>query len=105
MKLKNLANSDKKQRNEALVEAENYLIRNPNLTEIEYLRLWKGIHYCYWMADTRQLQAQYATEITTIIFKLNIKAVTPFLSTFWSTIAREWYNIDAHRYFIHLQKG
>ena len=98
MKLGNkLANSDIETRNKALEDAERYLVENPGLSELEMLKVWKGIHYNFWMSDTRPAQHQCAQHVSSIIFKLPLNCTGLFLKTFWSTIAREWYNIDRLR--------
>ena len=94
MKLGNkLANSDNSTRLEALKEATKQFASSQN--KLDLLKLWKGIFYSYWMADTRPTQQQYATQISEMI--VNSHELTKILETFYETINREWYNLDRLR--------
>ena len=38
-----------------------------SLTEMDMLKLWKGLHYCFWMSDKPLLQEELAENISNII--------------------------------------
>ncbi|CAL8583270.1 hypothetical protein XPA_008899 [Xanthoria parietina] len=44
--VKQLASSDRKTREDALESLRTYLLYNRHLTEIELLKLWRGLFFC-----------------------------------------------------------
>ena len=50
------------------------------------------------MSDRPLTQQQLASDLANLVENLDEKAVIPFLSAFWKTMAREWRGIDVLRY-------
>jgi hypothetical protein len=67
--------------------------------ESEMLRLWKGLHYCFWMSDKPLVQEELAEKIASIFhcFKANEESAQLYLRCFLITLGREWIGIDKHR--------
>ena len=65
----------------------------------EMLRLWKGLHYCFWMSDKPLVQEELAEKIASIIhcFKADEESAQLYLRCFLLTLGREWAGIDRHR--------
>ncbi|CAI6250037.1 unnamed protein product [Periconia digitata] len=95
--IKNLASSDKKTRDQALNSLRAYLSAQTQLSELDLLKLWKGLFYCLWMQDKPQLQNRLSTDLASLPSTLRANVVLPFLRAFFVTIAREWVNIEALR--------
>lgn len=75
------------------------------LGHAEYLKLWKALFYCMWMADKPSNQQGLATRLGDMW--LNLHRVAPeaglaYARAFWETICREWTGIDRLRYFLSL---
>lgn len=55
-----LADNEKKVRNKALTQIRNYIqtksAKSEPFTEPDLIKLWKGLHYCMWMADKALIQ-------------------------------------------------
>ena len=68
-------------------------------SEEEMLRLWKGLHYCFWMSDKPLIQEELAESISTMIhcFKRDASTGLMFLKSFLVTLGREWNGIDQWR--------
>lgn len=66
----------------------------------EYLRLWKALFYCLWMADKPSYQQNLAVRLGDIWLDLHQRSPAAgirYARAFWETICREWAGIDRHR--------
>jgi ribosomal RNA-processing protein 1 len=88
---------DRRIRDKALDSLRSYLRQRTNLTELELLKLWKGLFFCMWMSDKPRYQQQLARELAELIDVLPIPNLIPFLEAFWTTMAKEWTGIDVLR--------
>ena len=63
-----LAANDPKIRNRAVKKLKTWLsLRNDLLTLDEILRIWKGLHYCFWMSDKPLVQEELAETISSFV--------------------------------------
>ncbi|KAF2661417.1 hypothetical protein K491DRAFT_754027 [Lophiostoma macrostomum CBS 122681] len=95
--IKHLASSDKPTRDLALSSLRTYLTHQPSIAPLDLLKLWKGLFYCLWMQDKPALQQRLARDLAALLAILQPGVVAPFLRAFWTTMAREWRNIEALR--------
>ncbi|KAI5862637.1 hypothetical protein GGS23DRAFT_85381 [Durotheca rogersii] len=112
--IKNLASSDRKIRTSALSTLRTFLAAPATaarLTELDHLKLWKGLFYSLWMCDRPVPQQSLCAELAALVGVLPTAAagnapddddavavaVAPFLRAFWATLAREWTAIDVLR--------
>ena len=59
----------------------------PEFTEEEMLRIWKGIHYCYWMSDKPLVQEELAENVSSLINVFGTKeSALLFLQCFLITL-------------------
>ncbi|KAK3700966.1 hypothetical protein LTR37_015672 [Vermiconidia calcicola] len=96
--IKQLASSDRKIRDRALSSLHTYLHRSALFSELELLKLWKGLFFCMWMSDkplTQQRLARDLAELSTVL--KGRQNFLGFLDAFWKTMAREWGGIEALR--------
>ncbi len=80
-----------------------------NLDYAEFLKLWKGLHYCMWMADKSKYQHELADNLADLANSLSFECSSEpsedtelppsllFIKAFWETICREWKGIDRLR--------
>lgn len=68
------------------------------MSEIELLKLWKGLFFCMWQSDKPRTQQQLAIDLADLIFIMPLDTALDFLAAFWKTMAREWVGIDRLRY-------
>ncbi|KAF2084442.1 hypothetical protein K490DRAFT_59589 [Saccharata proteae CBS 121410] len=95
--IKNLAANDKRIRDKALESLRKYLSGRKELSEVDLLKLWKGLFFCMWMSDKPRTQQQLARDLSSLVDLLHSTLTIPFLSAFWKTMAREWIGIDVLR--------
>lgn len=74
-----------------------YLKATEDMSELEYLKLWKGLFYCFWMSDKPLIQQELAEKLSKLIWDLKTDVAFGYLSAFWKIIVKEWYGIDRLR--------
>src|SRR5579871_4874922 len=47
-------------REKALESLHRFLSQDRSFTELDFLKLWKGLYYCMWMCDRMRVQQQLA---------------------------------------------
>ncbi|KAI5370233.1 Putative nucleolar, Nop52 [Septoria linicola] len=95
--IKQLASSDRSIRDRALSSLRTYLSRSTPFTSLDFLKLWKGLHYCMFMSDKPRNQQRLARDLAALTDVLAKENVLPWLQAFWKTMAREWGGIDSLR--------
>ncbi|KAJ3319055.1 Ribosomal RNA processing protein 1 B [Boothiomyces sp. JEL0866] len=104
---KQLAHTEKKVRDGAVNALSEYLKATEDMSELEYLKLWKGLFYCFWMSDKPLIQQELAEKLSKLICDLKVEVAFGYLSAFWKIIVKEWYGIDRLRldkYYMLLRK-
>jgi len=94
---KKLASADKKTRDNAVKSLSKFLSHKKNLTDLELLKLWKGLFYCYWMSDKQLIQQQLANQLGSLLLKIPNEMVFKFVKAFWKIIISEWNGLDRLR--------
>ena len=97
---KKLANNDKKIRDRALKRMRVWLSSRTGdaFTDMEVMKLWKGLFYCMWFSDKPLVQEELAKSLADLIHGLKDSvAAGKFTEGFFQTIGREWHGIDALR--------
>ncbi|MCJ1419057.1 hypothetical protein MMC32_005408 [Xylographa parallela] len=95
--VKQLASSDRPTREKALDSLRSYLGSSRSFTDLELLKLWKGLFFCMWHSDRPIPQQRLALALSHLLLPFSTTLFIPFLTAFWTTIAREWTSIDALR--------
>ncbi|KAH0544053.1 hypothetical protein FGG08_001671 [Glutinoglossum americanum] len=95
--IKQLVANDKSTRDKAVASLRTYLSGRRTFTELELLKLWKGLFFCMWMSDRVRTQQRLAADLAALVDVLPSENALPFLRVFWITIAREWTGIDVLR--------
>ena len=93
-----LAANDPTQRNRAVKKLQKWLqLRGALLTKEEILRIWKGLHYCFWMSDKPLVQEELAETIGHLVHCFNSENALVFIEAGLITEGREWVGIDQWR--------
>ncbi|CAK4033508.1 Ribosomal RNA-processing 1 [Lecanosticta acicola] len=94
--IKQLASSNPTHRRQALSSLRTYLSHPArDLSNLETLKLWKGLFYSMYMCDKPRNQQTLARDLADLVDTLkSAEAKSSFLSGFWTIMAREWGNID-----------
>jgi hypothetical protein len=91
-------------REEALQDARNWLqnrkygdVSHEEL-EKEFMQMWQGIFYYYWLTDKEAVQEASAQNIASMIHLLEDEnAIILWLKTFFETLYPTWIKLDKHR--------
>lgn len=85
----------KRYRDQAIQEIQAIMSSTVPMTDLNMLKLWKGLFYCMWMSDKRPIQQELAKRIAAIVLApKDPKEGIRFCWGFWRTMAREWHGID-----------
>ncbi|PYH44409.1 ribosomal RNA processing 1 family protein [Aspergillus saccharolyticus JOP 1030-1] len=96
--IKELASSDKKLRDKATNSLTLFLRAKTDLTNLELLKLWKGLFFCFYHSDRPLTQQALARTLSyNLVPTLPSTTVHKFLRAFWTTIGRDFHSIDRLR--------
>jgi len=84
--------------NNLKVVASWFSSRSKKLSELELMKIWKGLYYCMWLSDKPFVQLDLAKRLAELIhaFPKPHEALL-FIKTFYKTLEREWIHIDILR--------
>ncbi|KAG4101018.1 nucleolar protein,Nop52-domain-containing protein [Neocallimastix lanati (nom. inval.)] len=94
---KALASTDKKVRNKAVKRLSKYLSNKKDLSDIDLIKLWKGLFSCLWISDSPLIQQQLSEKLASLILKIPDEIVIKYIESFWKEIRLEWTNINKLR--------
>lgn len=98
-----LACNETSTRNKALKKLRKYISARSHkpaggFTDVELLKLWKGLFYCLWMQDKPLLQEDLSHKISTLIHSFqHFDTKLLYFVSFLQTVKREWTGIDGLR--------
>ncbi|KAG8626987.1 hypothetical protein KVT40_005932 [Elsinoe batatas] len=107
--LRALASSSLSRRRAAMASLSTFLSKKQNFTQLDFLKLWKGLFYCLYMTPKMLHQQRLSIEISGLTYTLRETPTMSqeeqetepkflsFVRAFWTTIAREWEGIDKAR--------
>ena len=59
-------------RNKAIKKLKKWFsVRKEPFSDVEMMRLWKGLYYCFWMSDKPLIQEELAENISSFISCFN----------------------------------
>eukprot|EP01117_Protostelium_nocturnum_P009588 TRINITY_DN341_c0_g1_i1.p1 TRINITY_DN341_c0_g1~~TRINITY_DN341_c0_g1_i1.p1 ORF type:complete len:469 (+),score=208.91 TRINITY_DN341_c0_g1_i1:500-1906(+) len=92
---KKLASVDKTIRDRGVNNLSKWMIKKEEMTQVEFLKVWKALYYCYWLSDKPIVQFELADQLTDLVLKFedNQKPIH-FIQAFYATLKREWAGID-----------
>ena len=89
-----IAHSDKSVRDGALEAIKQHLQSNGDaMSDLEMLKLWKGLFYCFWMSDKPQIQEHLALQLADLTMKHPLR----YIQAFWDIVGLEWFKVDGLR--------
>ena len=94
-----LAANDPPTRNKAVKKIKKWFsARTEPFSEVEMMRLWKGLYYCFWMSDKPLVQEELADNISSFVTSFQSgQSSFVFIQSFLQTFGREWVGIDRWR--------
>ncbi|XP_061165284.1 ribosomal RNA processing protein 1 homolog A-like [Saccostrea echinata] len=94
-----LAANEKRTRDSAFKKLKKWLqSRSSDGKEADFLKIWKGLHYCMWMQDKPLIQEELSDNMGKLLHIFgNVDISLLFLGVFFQTESREWSGIDRWR--------
>ncbi|XP_053694802.1 ribosomal RNA processing protein 1 homolog [Sabethes cyaneus] len=97
-----LAGNNAKLRRKVLKNLKTWLATRSRstfaFTDTDFLRLWKGLFYCMWLADKPLVQEALADDIASLVKCFdNIIISLKYFGAFLETMCLEWFGIDHWR--------
>lgn len=94
---KRLSHSDKVVRDKGLKILQVWLRKNKGLERLDYLKLWKGLYFGFWMSDKRPVQQELAVNFAMLVNYIPAEKQGTWIDTFWETVSEGWEKLDTHR--------
>ncbi|XP_064396649.1 uncharacterized protein LOC135343607 [Halichondria panicea] len=99
---RSLASNDTRTRSRTLKRLTQWVVARSSIedgfTELEFLKLWKGLYTCMWHSDKPLVQEELVDSLAGLLVMMRRPdAALQYLRTFFTTIAREWHSIDRLR--------
>eukprot|EP00752_Nemacystus_decipiens_P008569 g7653.t1 len=96
---KHLASSDKRVRDRTVAALREWLrqrSRGGRLTDLDLLKIWRGLWYCMFMCDKAPVQRELAENLAGLLslFKDDRPEGVRFFKSFCVTMQRDWERID-----------
>lgn len=95
--IKSLTARDRHVRDKAVQNLRSYLSNRKTFSQLELLKLWKGLFYCMWLSDKPRTQQALARDLAGLVEVLPQETFVPYMEAFWETMRREWMGIDVLR--------
>lgn len=92
-----LAHTEKVVRDKAVANLSAFLASREDMSELELLKVWKGLFYCMWMADKMPVQNELSERLAHLVHDFQGDLGLQFVRTFFATMEREWGGIDVLR--------
>ncbi len=92
-----LAHTEKAVRDKAVANLSAFLASREEMSELELLKVWKGLFYCMWMADKAPVQNELSERLARLVHDFQGDLGLQFVRTFLITMEREWGGIDVLR--------
>jgi ribosomal RNA-processing protein 1 len=88
---------ERKEREKAVDSLRTFLGQDRDFTQLDFLKLWKGLYYCMWMCDRMRVQQRLADDLGDLVSVLRPKNTILFIQAFWTTLSNQWPILDQHR--------
>eukprot|EP01116_Phalansterium_solitarium_P002861 TRINITY_DN1317_c0_g5_i1.p1 TRINITY_DN1317_c0_g5~~TRINITY_DN1317_c0_g5_i1.p1 ORF type:complete len:587 (-),score=298.27 TRINITY_DN1317_c0_g5_i1:991-2751(-) len=95
---KRLAAVDKATRDQGVRVLSRWLAKQQHTTELEMMKIWRGLFYCMWLSDKPLVQQELAESLAKLVHSLpNDDSALLFIQAFWRTIEQQWHTLDRLR--------
>mmetsp|Transcript_96969 Transcript_96969/g.269816 ORF Transcript_96969/g.269816 Transcript_96969/m.269816 type:complete len:366 (-) Transcript_96969:282-1379(-) len=94
---KKLAHTDKVVRDRGFRILKKWLQKHAELERLDYLKLWKGLYFGFWMSDKRPVQQELAVNVALLINDIPSAKQGTWVDAFWEIMQASWEKLDRHR--------
>lgn len=92
-----LAGVDKKDRDKGVKVLSRWLQKRSSLTELEMLKIWKGLWYCLWLSDKPAVQAELCGTISKLLHNVPLALAPLYFKAFLVMAHKEWSSLQQLR--------
>ncbi|TPX35303.1 hypothetical protein SmJEL517_g02330 [Synchytrium microbalum] len=92
-----LAHVDKKVREAAVTALKTFLKSRKTVGNMELLKLWRALFYCFWLSDKAPVQRHLAEQLASLMLDMEPEMAWRYYETFWLTMLNSWSKIDLLR--------
>eukprot|EP00775_Hariotina_reticulata_P013453 gene13453-13579_t len=92
-----LGSTDYHTREQGLQALSRWLLHKQSMSELDMMRLWKGLFFCYWHSDKVPVQTELAERLAGLLPQLQAPMAALYWGGLLATLRREWSALDHHR--------
>jgi len=94
---KRLAHTDKVVRDRGFKTLKKWLHKHPELERLDYMKVWRGLYYGFWMSDKRPVQQELAVNMALLLGDVPREKQMLWLEVCWEEMQDGWEKLDIHR--------
>uniref|UniRef100_A0A383VAX4 Uncharacterized protein n=1 Tax=Tetradesmus obliquus TaxID=3088 RepID=A0A383VAX4_TETOB len=92
-----LGSTDYATREKGLQALSRFLVHKDSMSELDMMKLWKGLFFCFWHSDKAPVQAELAERLAGLLQQMRPAMAQLYWAGLLATLRREWFAMDRHR--------
>ncbi|KAI3929249.1 hypothetical protein MKX01_006485 [Papaver californicum] len=93
--IQHLASSNKSTRDKAIKLLKSWFPSQPEVSDEQMRKIWKGLFYCVWHSDKQQVQLELINNLSSLLVTFDdLNLSVQYFEVFLITMRREWSGID-----------
>eukprot|EP00878_Enallax_costatus_P028763 GHUV01031104.1.p1 GENE.GHUV01031104.1~~GHUV01031104.1.p1 ORF type:complete len:160 (+),score=47.66 GHUV01031104.1:253-732(+) len=92
-----LGSTDYATRDKGVQALSKFLIYKERLPELDIMKLWKGLFFCFWHSDKVPVQTELAERLAALVPQMHPRMAQLYWAGLLATLRREWFAMDHHR--------
>lgn len=92
-----LGSTDYATREKGVQALSLWLTHKQDIPELDMMRLWKGLFFCFWHSDKVPVQTELAQRLAALLPRLSPGVACLYWGGMLATMRREWSAMDHHR--------
>ncbi|XP_026404108.1 ribosomal RNA processing protein 1 homolog B-like isoform X3 [Papaver somniferum] len=93
--IQHLASCNKSTRDKAIKLLKSWFPSQPEISDEQMRKIWKGLFYCVWHSDKQQVQLELINNLSSLLVTFDdLNLSVQYFEVFLVTMRREWSGID-----------
>ncbi|RZC56642.1 hypothetical protein C5167_015496 [Papaver somniferum] len=93
--IQHLASCNKSTRDKAIKLLKSWFPSQPEVSDEQMRKIWKGLFYCVWHSDKQQVQLELINNLSSLLVTFDdLNLSVQYFEVFLITMRREWCGID-----------
>ncbi|KAI3830354.1 hypothetical protein MKW92_030883 [Papaver armeniacum] len=93
--IQHLASCNKSTRDKAIKLLKSWFPSQPEVSDEQMRKIWKGLFYCVWHSDKQQVQLELINNLSSLLVTFDdLNLSVQYFEVFLITMRREWSGID-----------